>query len=79
MIIEGRGLRQLSELRLRLRSADMNYKCHFQPPLDLMTDKIEWNPPGDACIEFRDTYEIDQLIKILQKFKDDNYRYFGEW
>ena len=79
MTIEGTGSKELTELRLHLYSADMNYQCQFCPPLDMMSGTIEFGKSGRACIRFRDTHEIDQLIKILQKFKDDNCRYFGEW
>lgn len=40
-------------------------------PIDLPMDRVE--------IEFADSYEVDQLIHILEQFKDENYKHFGDW
>jgi hypothetical protein len=32
-----------------------------------------------ASIEFRDSQEVDELIKILERFRDESSAYIGVW
>lgn len=75
MKIEGSGLNKLCEINLKLRSTDMKFQCQFNRPLGALTVDRD----ATACIEFQDSYEIDQLIDILLRFKDNYRRLFGEW
>ena len=34
---------------------------------------------NEAEILFKDSYEVDMLIRALERFKQENFRYFGEW
>ncbi len=75
MKIEGSGLNDLCELKIKLHSTDMNCHCQFDRSLAASV----FDHDSTACIEFRDSYEIDQLIEILLRFKDHNRKCFGEW
>ena len=75
MKIEGSGLNELCEINLKLRSTDMKFQCQFNRSLGALT----FDRDATACIEFQDSYELDQLIDILLRFKDQNRQFFGEW
>ena len=75
MKIEGGGLSELCEINVRLRSTDIKFQCQFLGVPGTTT----FDRDATASIEFKDSYEIDQLIDILQRFKDNNRRVFGEW
>lgn len=68
---------QVTKLTLRLKSAET--------ALSLYTEQISPNLMGDlsrpnsAAIIFKDSREIDSLIDALQKFRDRNVRYIGDW
>ena len=67
----------VTELTLQLKSAET--------ALSLYTEQISPNLIGDlsrpnsATIVFKDSREIDSLIDALQKFRDRNVRYIGDW
>jgi len=48
-------------------------------PLPYTTDNIDISKPEIIEITFKDSYEIDNLIHILQKFKKECFEYIGEW
>jgi hypothetical protein len=75
MKIESSGDTDLCEINFRLGSTDMKFNCLFQR----LPGTIRFGNEGIAYIEFKDTYEIDQLINLLQRFKNDNQLYFGQW
>lgn len=79
MKIDNRCDDEVYTLHLRLRSTDRNYKCLFERPVDPIYWEATYNPDATASIIFKDTHEIDQLIYILQKFKEDSRRYMGFW
>lgn len=79
MVIECRNVKELRELQLHLNSTDINYRCCFNPTLDPVSGIIPPEREAYAYIGFRDSYEIDQLIDILLRFKEENRRYFGTW
>ena len=75
MKIEGSGVNDLCELKLRLNSTDMNCQCQFDRSLAASV----FDHDATSCIIFRDSYEIDQLIAVLTRFKEYNRQCFGEW
>ena len=75
MKIEGNGLTELCEINLKLHSTDMKFQCQFCRSLE----SLMFNHNAVACIEFKDSYEIDQLIDILQRFKNENCQQLGTW
>jgi hypothetical protein len=49
-------------------------------PLPYTTDNnIDISKPEIIEITFKDSYEIDNLIHILKKFKKECSEYIGEW
>jgi hypothetical protein len=48
-------------------------------PLRYTTDNIDISKPEIIEITFKDSYEIDSLIHILEKFKKECSEYIGEW
>lgn len=72
----------INVLEFRLYSADAKYRCHIQPEpsgYEPYGGVIKFNETNAACIAFRDSRELDQLIKILQDFRDGCYGIVGEW
>ena len=70
---------KLGELTLRLRSTDRRFNWLIRSTFDPVLSMNPEDKDGSAYIEFDDSHEIDQLINILQRFKEENLRYFGEW
>ena len=48
-------------------------------PLPYAADNIDIPKPEIIEIIFKDSYEIDNLIHILEKFKKECSEYIGEW
>ena len=69
------GEKNTREINLRLKSTDRKLQWFINPGYGLVPDDRD----GQAYIAFDDSYEVDQLINILQKFKEDNQQYFGMW
>lgn len=69
---------ELNQLRLHLYSTDMKFEWRTLP-LDNNEGKIVFNPDNQACIKFHDTYEIDNLINMLQRFKEESRKRLGWW
>ena len=57
---------EITELQLRVSSLDMNYRRLFLS--DMIRKEVDEN--SKASIIFQDTAEIDQLINILNDFKE---------
>lgn len=75
MRINGDGHRDTCEINLRLKSTNRKLQWHIRPGYGLVPD----DKNGRADIIFNDSYEVDQLIEILQRFKEENQRCFGAW
>lgn len=75
MKIESTGKTDLREINFRLDSTDMKFNCLFHR----VPGTITFGNDAVAYIEFKDSYEIDQLINLLQRFKNDNHLYLGQW
>ena len=52
---------------------------HYPILLTIITDNIDISKPEIIEITFKDSYEIDNLIHILEKFKKECSEYIGEW
>lgn len=70
---------ELCEMRLKLQSTDRRLHWQIQGAFYPVSDEIGKDRCGSAYIEFNDSREIDQLIMMLQRFKDDNERCMGIW
>ena len=79
MQITSDSTKELCGLRMHLRSVDMNFHCHFNPPLDPETGTFIFKHNNNAYIEFKDSHEIDQLINVLQRFRDESRQRMGYW
>lgn len=73
------GAHELCEIGLRLNSTDRRYHWTIQGAFKPVSDMLEEGKTGWAEIVFNDSREIDQLIDMLLRFKDDNVRCFGVW
>ena len=64
---------RIDELRFQHRGTNVGFAC----TLDHVSIQESCMP---AWIEFQDSREIDDLIFMLQRFKDElDNRYIGEW
>lgn len=65
-------------IRLRLLSSDMQFRCIMPPnPNEQFLDPF--GEPNEAKIIFNDTWEIDNLIQMLEKFKSECCDRMGNW
>lgn len=67
----------INVLEFRLYSADAKFRCYIQP--EPYGGFIKFNETNAACIAFRDSRELDQLIRLLQKFRNDCHGFIGDW
>ena len=67
-----------SEIQLQLYSKE--FKCLWQilPDAD-ENDIVTFDRNSRICIDFHDTYEIDQFIEMLQRFKEESRTQLGWW
>lgn len=72
------ALWDLCELEFRLYSLDRKFRWYMSPPLN-GEGSPEFDNRRRAIITFRDTYEIDMLIKMLERFRRENIDYIGRW
>lgn len=73
-------LTDITQLRFKLNSVDLKFNCHMREGYDPVHDNFVL--PHDqrwASIEFRDSHEVDELIKILERFRDEGQEYIGYW
>lgn len=68
----------IKSIRLRLLSADMMFRCIIPPnPNEKFLDPFE--EPNETEIIFNDTREIDNLIQMLERFRDECYNHICVW
>lgn len=72
----------VNQIRLTHKGLNVRFNC-FMKPLPYTTDNIDISKPEiieiTFKITFKDSYEIDGLIRILEKFKKECSEYIGEW
>lgn len=76
MKLAGNG-QKVNEIELNLRSMNTRFKC-FVNPFPYAVDKDLFGRNA-AVITFEDSGEIDSLIMMLEKFRDQNAGYIGSW
>lgn len=72
----------INVLGFRLYSADAKYRCYIQPEpsgCEPYGGFINFNENNAACIAFRDSRELDELIRLLQKFRNGCHGFIGNW
>lgn len=57
-------------LRIRHEGYDAKWMCHVRP-VEVFGVYQDLKPSEVACIEFADMKEVDTLIDILTRFKND--------
>ena len=73
-----RGYAPTKSIRLRLLSADMMFRCIIPPnPDEQFLDPFE--EPNETKIIFNDTREIDNLIQMLERFRNECCNHIGVW
>ena len=68
----------VNQIRLAHKGLNVRFNC-FMKLLPYTTDNIDISKPEIIEITFKDSYEIDGLIRILEKFKKECSEYIGEW
>lgn len=83
MHIRGNGL-PTQEIELCLKPVDAHYVLCMTPlefprrnPSEPINFGERW--ANRVTISFEDTHELQTLIDMLVKFRDDNFGYLGEW
>lgn len=72
------GYAPTKSIRLRLLSTDMQFRCIMPPnPNEQFLDPF--GEPNEAKIIFNDTWEIDNLIQMLEKFRSECCNNMGVW
>ena len=73
-------LADITQFRFRLNSVDANFNCYLRSGYDPEHDTLGL-PRNErwASIEFKDSQEVDELIRILQRFRDEGSEYIGRW
>lgn len=67
----------VNQITLTHKGLNVRFNCHMKPlPYD---DNIDITKPETIEITFKDSYEIDNLIYILKKFKTECSEYIGDW
>ena len=69
----------VTKLTLRLKSAETALSLYTEPFAVDRDGDGDLSRPNSATIVFKDSREIDSLIDALQKFRDRNVRYIGDW
>ena len=69
----------VTKLTLRLKSAETALSLNTEPFAVGRGGEGYLSRPNSATIVFKDSREIDSLIDALQKFRDRNVRYIGDW
>lgn len=68
----------ITRMRLRLLSTDARFDCVIPPRMaDIFSNCLA--EPNTAEIRFRDTAEIDNFIKLLERFKYECCDQMGVW
>ena len=69
----------VTKLTLRLKSAETALSLYTELFAVDHDGEGDLSRPNSATIVFKDSREIDSLIGALQKFRDRNVRYIGDW
>ena len=69
----------VTKLILRLKSAETALSLYTEPFAVDRDGEGYLSRPNSATIVFKDSREIDSMIDALQKFRDRNVRYIGDW
>ena len=67
----------VNQIKLAHKGLNVRFNC-FMKPLPYCHN-INISQPEIIEITFKDSYEIDNLIHILEKFKKECSEYIGEW
>lgn len=77
MKIIGNGT-NLDHLRFSHNGADLHFNCILQQSSSQIQERIERK--NEAKIEFSDLHEVDSLIEMLKRFKEEaTYGFIGNW
>lgn len=68
----------VNRIELSHKGLNVSFNCSMKS-LPYTTDNIDISKPEIIEITFKDSYEIDGLIRILEKFKKECSEYIGEW
>ena len=67
----------VNQITLTHKGLNVRFNCFIKPlPYDY---NIDISKPEIIEITFKDSYEIDNLIHVLEKFKKECFEYIGEW
>lgn len=69
----------VTKLTLQLKSAETALSLYTEPFTVDRDGEGDLSRPNSATIVFKDSREIDSLIGALQKFRDRNVHYIGDW
>ena len=83
MHIRGNGL-PTQEIELTLKPVDSHFVLAMKPfdfPPRSAAEPVKFGERWEnrAVIHFEDTHELDALIDMLVRFRDENFAYLGEW
>lgn len=66
-----------TDVLTRKKGINARFNC-FMKPFPYCND-IDTSNPEIIEIIFKDSYEIDNLIDVLEKFKKECFEHLGEW
>lgn len=67
----------VNQIRLTHKGLNVIFNCFMKPlPYDY---NIDISKPETIEIIFKDSYEIEALIDVLEKFKKECFGFIGEW
>lgn len=78
MKIRGNG-RNVDRLRVTSKSLDIRFDKICKPLNPYDPDAILSEPGCLAEIIFEDSYELDELIDMLERFRDASRGHLGRW
>lgn len=67
----------VNQISLTHKGINARFNC-FMKPFPYCND-IDTSNPEIIEITFKDSYEIDNLIDVLEKFKKECFGHLGEW
>ena len=70
--------RDVCEVNLHLYSNDFNFLWQTIPPAD-ENGVVTFTRDGRVRIDFRDTYEVDKFIEMLERFREESRKHMGWW
>lgn len=68
----------VNQIALTYKGINARFNC-FMKPFFNCYDDINISDPEIIEIIFKDSYEIDNLIHVLEKFKKECFEHLGEW